>query len=205
MSQTICNGDGTVITVPSTCSDLNGYMPVTCDLNGLHNFSTSSLTPGGSAGVFNYIAPSTLTMPATYKAGIVAGTALRWHIHMSKTAAGTGAFVIGIYMGTNGTTADTKEVSQSIGTATAALDDLDLDVLVVFTSTTAFYWAIAARHSAATAVGFGCATGTQAFSGTVSGLTTTTPSLKFGIAYSNTTGTAVITVPLVEAEALGVC
>ena len=40
--------------------------------------------------------------------------------------------------------------------------------------------------------------------GTLSGLTTTTASLIFGVGYSNTTGTAVITVPLVTAVAYGV-
>jgi hypothetical protein len=204
MSQTINNGDATSVAVPRTHADLTGAIPITSDVNGLHNFSTSSLTPGGSAGVFNYIAPSTLTMPAVYTAPIAAGTTLRWHIRMSKTAAGTGSFIVGIYMGTAGSISDTKEVSQSIGTATAAVDDVDLDIIAVFTSTTAFYWSIAATHSAAAGVGFGLAIGSQAFSGTVTGLTTTTASLKFGIAYSNTTGTAVITVPLVQAEALGV-
>jgi hypothetical protein len=179
-------------------------VPVINDLNGIHGFSASSLTPGGSAGVFNYITSSKLTMPAAYKTGIATGTTLRWTIKMSKTAAGTGSFIVGIYMGTNGTTADTKEVSQSIGTATAALDDLDLEVLVNFTSTTAFYWSISCLHSAASATGFGVATGSASFSGTVSGLTTTTGSLIFGIAYSNTTGTAVITVPLVDAQAFTV-
>lgn len=202
--QSYCNGDSTGFSVPSTLIDLAGALPVSSDLNGVHNFSNSSLTPGGSAGVFNYISSSIIPMPAVYKTGIQVGSALRWHIRMSKTAVGTGAFIVGIYMGTNGTIADTKEVSQTIGTATAALDDMDIDVLVTFTSTTAFYWSIAVMHSAATAVGFGCAIGSMAFSGTVTGLTTTTANLKFGVAYSNTTGTAVITVPLVHAEAFGI-
>lgn len=185
-------------------SHLTGAVPAASDVNGLHNFSSSSLTPGGAAGTYYYLSPSTLTMPATYTTPIAAGTVLKWQVYMSKTAAGTGAFNIGIYMGTNGTTADTREVTQSVGTATAALDDLTLEIIVAFTSTTAFYWSITTLHSAASAVGFGCTIGSQKFSGTVTGLTTTTASLKFGIGYSNTTGTAVITVPFVQAEALGV-
>ncbi len=179
-------------------------IPLIDDLNGIHNFSTSSLTPGGAAGTYYYIAPSALKMPATYKTGIVAGTTMRWRIRMSKSAAGTGAFNIRLYYGTLGTTGDTTLATQSVGTATAALDDLELDIILVFTSTTAAYWSITVLHSAASAAGFGCTIGSQGFSGTLSSLTTTTASLIFGVGYSNTTGTAVITIPLVQAEALGV-
>ena len=94
--------------------------------------------------------------------------------------------------------------TQSIGTATTAIDDLSLDIVLVFTSATAAYWSIYAQHSAATATGFGVATGSASFSGTLSALTTTTGSLIFGIGYSNTTGTAVITLPFCTAEAYGV-
>jgi hypothetical protein len=179
-------------------------MPLTNDLNGIHNFSTSSLILGGAAGTYYYLAPSALPMPATYLTGIRSGTTMRWRIKMSKTAAGTGAFNIRLYYGTAGSIADTTLVTQSIGTATAALDDMLLDVVLTFTSTTAAYWTISTLHSAATAVGFGCVTGSQDLSGTLSGLTTTTASLIFGIGYSNTTGTAVITVPMIQSEALGV-
>ena len=190
----------------------NGYasplvmppLPSASDLNGIHNFNSSSLTPGGVAGTYYYLSGSGLTMPATYMQGIVAGTTFVWRIKMSKTAAGTGAFNIGIYMGTNGSISDTRKVTQSIGTATAALDDLTLDIVLTFTSTTAAYWSISAQHSAATATGFGVATGSASFSGTLTGLTATTGSLIFGIGYSNTTGTAVITVSQVQAYALGV-
>ena len=190
----------------------NGYsgslvsppVPPTSDYNGIHSFSTSSAQPGGNAGAYYYIPGSALTMPATYQKGIIAGTTMRWFVRMSKTAAGTGAFNVGIYMGTNGSISDTREVTQSIGIATAALDDLLLIVVLTFTSTTAAYWSIGVSHSAATATGFGCATGSSNFSGTLSGLTTTTGGLVFGLGYSNTTGTAVITIPMVHSEALGV-
>lgn len=179
-------------------------IPATSDQNGTHNFSTSLLTPGGNAGTYYYIAPSALTMPATYLTGIGVGTTFRWYIRMSKTAAGSGAFNIRLYYGTNGSISDTTLATQSVGTATAALDDMDLEITLTFTSTTAAYWSITAAHSAATATGFGPAIGSQGFSGTLTGLTTTTGSLKFGVGYSNTTGTAVITIPQVQAEALGV-
>lgn len=183
---------------------LTGTVPVARDRNGIHNFNSSSLVLGGAAGTYYYITNSDLDMPASYTTAIGAGTVMRWKIKMSKTAAGTGAFNIRGYYGTAGTTSDTTLFTQSVGTATAALDDLDLEIMLSFTSTTAAYWTISTLHSAATAVGFGCAIGSQLFSGTLSGLTTTTASLKFGIGYSNTTGTAVITTNLVNARAFGV-
>lgn len=185
-------------------AQLTGAVPSTVDKNGIHNFNTSSLVLGGSAGTFFYLTNSNLSMPASYTTAIGAGTTFRWTIAMSKTAAGTGAFNIRAYMGTNGTTADATLFTQSVGTATAALDDLRLEIMINFTSSTAAYWTITAWHTAVTATGFGVATGTALFSGTLSGLTTTTASLKFGIGYSNTTGTAVITTNFVEALAYGV-
>jgi hypothetical protein len=180
-------------------------IPANTDPNGgIYDFSSSSLTPGGNAGTYYYLSPSALTMPATYSTAIGAGTTMQWHFEMSKTAAGTAAFNIRFYYGTNGSTSDTTLATQSVGTATAALDDMTCDALLAFTSATAAYWTLTCQHSAATAVGFGLAIGSQEFSGTLTGLTTTTASLIFGLGYSNTTGTAVITVPLVEALAYGV-
>ncbi len=187
-----------------TTAALANPIPATSDLNGIHNFSTQSLTLGGNAGTYYYVAPSALTMPATYKTGIGAGTVMRWYVRLSKTNAGTGAFNIRIYYGTNGSLSDTTLATQSTGTATAIPDDMDLEITLTFTSASAAYWSITAAHSAASGAGFGCTIGSQGWSGTVSGLTTTTPSLIFGIGYSNTTGTAVITIPMVQAEALGV-
>jgi hypothetical protein len=55
---------------------------------------------------------------------------MRWRVSMTKTAAGTGAFDIIILMGTAGTIGgDTKEVTQSIGTQTAAVDNMTVDVV----------------------------------------------------------------------------
>ncbi len=183
---------------------LTGTVPVARDRNGIHNFNSSSLVLGGAAGTYYYITNSDLDMPASYTTAIGAGTVMRWKIKMSKTNAGTGAFNIRGYYGTAGTTSDTTLFTQSVGTATAALDDLDLEIMLSFTSTTAAYWTISTLHSALTGAGFGCAIGSQLLSGTLSGLTTTTASLKFGIGYSNTTGTAVITTGLVDARAFGV-
>jgi hypothetical protein len=144
-------------------------------------------------------------MPASYTTAIGAGTTLKWRVAMTKTNAGTVAFDIIIYMGTNGTTADTAEVTQSVGVQTAAIDDMIVDVTVTFTSTTVFYWSICPLNKAVTATGFGVATGAAAFtSGTVSGLTTTTASLIFGLGFQSTTGTPTVVIPMVEAHAEGV-
>ena len=88
---------------------------------------------------------------------------------------------------------------------TAAVDDMIVDVTVTFTSTSAFYWSICPLNKAVTATGFGVATGATAFtSGTVSGLTTTTASLIFGLGFQSTTGTPTVVIPMVEAHAEGV-
>lgn len=189
----------------ATITALTNTIPVVNDLNGIHNLSTASQSQVTVAGTAYYITNSNLNMPAVYKTGIGAGTTFKWHIAMTKTAAGTGAFDIIIFMGTNGTTADTAEVTQSIGTQTAVVDNMTVDVLVSFTSATAFYWSIVPQNKAVTATGFGVTTGAGAFtSGTVTGLTTTTPSLKFGIGFKSVTGTPTIVIPMVESEAHGI-
>ena len=122
---------------------------------------------------------------------------------MTKTAAGTGTFQIVIYRGTNGTTADTADVSQSIGTQTAAVDSMTVDIAVQVTATGAtgsYRWAIIPQNKAITATGFGVATGAGGFfSGQVTGVAMNTTSLKFGLGFIATTGTPTIVVPLVNA------
>lgn len=158
------------------------------------------------AGTFYYIAGANINLPAVPLTGIVVGSTIRWRIVLNKTAAGTGTFVIAVHMGTLGTISDTKVVSQSIGTQTAAVDTVAIDVMLTFTAvgngTATFYWTICPAQKAATATGFGVVTGASGvFSGTVSALNSTTASLKFGLSFSSTTGTPTITVPLAEAEA----
>jgi hypothetical protein len=174
----------------STCTTVtNAFLP-----NGLSNANTSQATPGGAAGTYYYIPGSNINGPATYLTTIASGTVFRWHFVMGKTAAGTGAFNIRFLYGTNGTVSDTTIATQSVGTATAVIDELSCDATLAFTSATAGFWSLACDHIAATATGFGLlTTAVNAKTGTFSGLTTTTGSLKFGLAYSNTTGTAVIT------------
>jgi hypothetical protein len=127
---------------------------------------------------------------------------------MAKTAAGTGTFQIKLYRGTNGSTADTADVTQTIGTQTAVVDNMTVDVEIVVTTigaAGAYFWSIIPTNKAITATGFGVATGpTGQFSGTVSGVALNTAALKFGIGFVATTGTPTITVPMVRAQALNV-
>ena len=171
-------------------------------VSSIHNFNTTAQSQVTVAATDYYITNSDLDMPATYSTAIGAGTVMKWRTCMTKTAAGTVAFDIIIYKGTNGTTSDTAEVTQSIGVQTAAIDNMCCDVQLSFTSSTAAYWAIACQNKAITATGFGVATGATAFqSGTLSGLTSTTASDKYGLGFQSNTGTPTIVIPIVQAEA----
>lgn len=176
--------------------------------DGLSNANAALQSQTVVSGTAYYITSSNLNLPATLVNGIVAGsspTSLGWRVCLTKTAAGTGTFQLVIYMGTNGSTSDTAEVSQSLGTQTAAADTMCVDVSVTFTavgsSTGSFFWSMTPINKAAAATGFGVATGTGVFTGTVSSLNTTTGSLKFGLGFIATTGTPTITVPTVQARA----
>lgn len=153
------------------------------------------------SGTNYYITNSAIAVPTT----LVVGTRFRWRLAMAKTAAGTGAFQIKIYRGTNGSTADTADVNQSIGTQTAVVDSMLVDVEIVVTTTGAsgaYYWTIIPVTEAVTATGFGVVTGPSGqFSGTVSAVALNTANLKFGLAFTANTGTPTITIPLVRAEA----
>lgn len=173
---------------------------------GITNSHTALQSQTVVSGTSYYITSSNLNLPATLVNGIVVGTRFQWHVCMTKTALGTGNFEIIIYMGTNGSTGDTAEVTQTIGLQTAVVDTMCVDVDVVFTAvgsgSGSFFWSMTPIHEAATAAGFGVATGTTGvFTGTVSSLNTTTASLIFGLGFNATTGSPVITVPTVEAEA----
>ena len=176
--------------------------------NGITNGNTSRQSQVVVSGTSYYVAGSNLNLPATLKTGMAVGTRFRWRVAMDKTAAGTGAFAIEIRRGTAGTTADTADVSQSVGTQTAAVDSMVVDVEMVVTTTGAtgaYYWTIIPVQQAATATGFGVATGpTGLFSGTVSSVAMNTASLKFGLSFKATTGTPTITIPLVQASAINI-
>ena len=155
------------------------------------------------AGTAYYVTNSAITVPSTTATGMVVGTRFWWETAMMKTAAGTNAFNIIIYRGTNGTTADTADVTQSVGVQTAAVDNMVVTVEVVVTATGAtgsYWWSIVPVNKAITATGFGVATGTAAFSsGTVSSVALNTAGLKFGLGFSCATGTPTITIPYTRA------
>ncbi|HVI10222.1 MAG TPA: hypothetical protein VND65_18170 [Candidatus Binatia bacterium] len=183
---------------------INAQMP-----NGLTNFNSAAQSLTVTSGTAFYITNSNINLPASPVTGIVAGSApttFRWSVKMTKTAAGTGTFQIVLFMGTNGTTADTAIVTQTLGTQTAAADQLDLEVMLTFTAvgagSAAVYWTICPKQYAASATGFGITYPATAsfFSGTVSSLNSTTSNLKFGLGAIFTTGTPTVTIPFVDAR-----
>jgi hypothetical protein len=174
-------------------------LPAT-SITGLTSGNTSAQSQAVVSGTAYYVAGSTIAVPTN----LAVNSRFRWTVAMAKTAAGTGSFEIIVYRGTNGTTADTADVAQSIGTQTAVVDNMTVDVELVVTTTGAtgvYYWAIIPTNKAITATGFGVATGpTGQFSGTKSSVALNTASLKFGIGFRATTGTPTITVPMVRAN-----
>lgn len=188
--------EGWVATVP-TGSDPNA---------GIYNFSQAAQSQVVVSATEYYVTRSDLDMPAAYNTAIAAGTTMRWRISLTKTAAGTGTFQILLKKGTAGSTADTAIVTQTIGTQTAAADNMEVDIRLTWTSTTAAYWTIIPHQSAATGTGFGLVFPAAAaqFTGTISAQTTTTASDKYGISVKFTTGTPTFVVNNVEAQAYGV-
>lgn len=173
---------------------------------GINNFAIAQQSQATVAATNYYITKSDLDMPASPLTGMTANrTAFVWRISMAKNANGTGAISLILFRGTNGSTADTADVTQALGTQTAAADHMILDVVLVVTTTGAtgaYYWTITPMHAAVTATGFGVATGTL-FSGTKSSVAMNTASLKFGLGFVCATGGTLptITVPMVQAFA----
>jgi hypothetical protein len=194
----------------SSPPNISAYVPGLLNANipnGLYNFNSATQSQLTVAATKYYITKSNINLPATLFTGIVIGTAFTWRLHISKDANNTGAFNIIIFRGTLGTSGDTADVSQAqTGVQTAALDDMVVDVQLVFTAVGAsgsYFWTINTSHSAASAAGFGCTTGTQSFTGTVSSVNTTTASLIFGLGFVAAAGATMVTVsiPYVEAQA----
>jgi hypothetical protein len=183
-----------------------GSLPKTSNPVGLFNFAQAAQSQAVTSATEYYITHSDLDMPATYTTAIGAGTTMRWRVAMTKTAAGTGTFQILIKKGTGGATTDTSIVTATIGTQTAALDALECDIVLTWTSSTAAYWTMTPRQFAATGTGFGFAypLAAQYLSGTITGQTTTTASDKYGLSFISTTGTPTILISEVTANASGV-
>jgi len=160
------------------------------------------------SGTAYYITSSNLNLPATLKDGMSTTTRFIWRVHLDKTAAGTGTFQIIIYRGINGSTSDTADVTQTIGTQTAVADNMVMDVMLTVTATGAtgsYFWSICPMQRAATATGFGIVTGTTGlFTGTVSSVAMNTASLIFGLGFKATTGTPTISIPFVDGRAINI-
>lgn len=198
-----------VITLVTPYMDTSAFgVPVFQPSNpsSIFNFSTAAQSQVVVSATEYYLTNSNLNMPAVYTTPIAAGTTMSWRFAINKTAAGTGTFQILLKKGTNGSTADTALVTQTIGTQSAAADNGECDVTLTWTSATAAYWTITFRQSAATATGFGLAYPAVAadFNGTISGQTTTTASDKYGLSVVFTTGTPTFIVTEMQARAFGV-
>lgn len=199
-SITLAGTDSTTMTFPATTATIFGTVdaiPAANVPNGISTLTTAIFSQAMSAGTFYYVTGSSLTMPATSKTGggMSTSTTMQWQFMMSKTAAGTAAFNVCIYRGINGSTSDTRDVTQSIGTATAVVDIASVIVTLKVTATGgtgSYTWGIAVQHKAATAAGFGTTDATPFFSGTVSSVAMNTASLKFGIGLMGTTGTTTL-------------
>jgi hypothetical protein len=175
---------------------------------GLVNFNVAEQSQLVVSATNYYITNSNINLPNPLKVGLVVGSRITWVVYMSKTNAGTGIFQMSIYRGTNGTTADTQDVLQTIGTQTAVVDTMCVEVTLTVTvigATGSYFWTISPMHAAATATGFGLATGTTGlFSGTVASVALNTAALKFGLGFKATTGTPTIRIVQVQAETFNI-
>jgi len=176
--------------------------PVQTGMVNGNSSAQSQLTVSGTA---YYITGSNVTVPV---ASLAVGSRFRWTVAMRKDAAGTGTFQVRIYRGTNGSTSDTADTTQTLGTQTAVIDNMTVDVDVVVTATGAtgsYYWSIVPNNSISTtttAAGFGVPKHTASLlSGTVSSVAMNTALLKFGLGFIATTGTPTIVIPMVRAQA----
>lgn len=203
---TSSSGVLTVVTpyMDTTTATPNAFAPV--NPTSIYNFNTALQTQVVVSATEYYITNSNLNMPAVYTTAIAAGTTMHWRVAMAKTAAGTGSFAILLKKGTNGSTADTTAATVTIGTQSAAADNMEFDFSLTWTSATAAYYTCVPHQSAATTTGFGLAYPAVAaqFNGTISGQTTTTASDKYGLSFVATTGTPTITVAEVMGQAFGV-
>jgi hypothetical protein len=197
-------------TISSPTITGTGIPNVAIQQAAINNFNHALQSQTVVSGTAYYITNSGLTMPASALTGMTANsTAFVWNLCMTKTAAGTGTFQIIIYRGTHGSTSDTADVTQSIGTQTAVIDEMNVQVMLVVTTTGAagaYYWSICPDNRAsvpATAAGFGVpGTASNAYlTGTVSSVALNTASLIFSLGFVATTGTPTITIPIVQAYA----
>lgn len=177
--------------------------------DGILNANAAEQSQVTVAATAYYVTNSNLALPATPLGGLAVGSVFRWRVAFGKSAAGTGAFSIIIYRGTNGSTSDTADVTQAITTTnTGVIDHMVVDVQVTVTATGAsgsYYWTMVPLHQATSGVGFAVVSGTI-FTGSATSKSLALSPLTFGIGFQVATGGTLptITVPLVEANAYNV-
>jgi hypothetical protein len=115
---------GSGLMVGSTTDPGAGYVNAATGYK-LNNTALSSLFYAAitaqvaiSTGVDTYLTGTKITVGSSWKVG---GT-IRLRLHLSKTAAGTGAIIVNIRAGTAGTTSDTAFIAINFGASTAAVD-----------------------------------------------------------------------------------
>ncbi len=201
-------GNVTASDMNAISNTVNGLIPVpkTYLPNGITDFNTSAYSATPSAGVAVYIPGSALALPGTLLTGLVAAkSTFIWDVAINKNANCTGAFSLILYRGTNGTTSDTADATVALGTQTAAADNMTVEVQLTVTTTGAsgaYFYSIVGTHIAATATGFGLATGPGShFTGTVSSVNLTTPSLIFGLGYLSASGGTQPTIGIPQVQA----
>lgn len=178
--------------------------------NGIVNANSALQSQVTVAATPYYITSSNLALPSTPLNGIQIGSTFRWRVAFGKNAAGTGAFSLIVYRGTNGTTSDTADVTQAItGTATAGVDHMVVDVQVVVTATGSsgsYYWTMVPFHQSASTLDFNVVSGTI-FTGSATSKSLALSPLTFGLGFQVASGGTMptITIPLVEAQTLNVC
>ena len=175
--------------VPAFRGLVNADLP-----NGLFNTNTAAQTAAWSTP--RYITNSNINIPANSVNGIVIGTTLTWDVSAVFTA-GTGNNTPSwiIYAGTNGTTADTAEVTQAWGfIGNGSAGGTKAKIIITFTAVGAngaFFWSMSGSG----------VFGVENYSGTVSGFDTTVSGLIFGVGYKQSSSRST-TVAQVFAQAL---
>jgi hypothetical protein len=92
----------------------------------LCNYSVTSQAI--TAATLTYITGSKITVPV---GKLRIGTILRWKFNITKTAAGTAASTFEVYVGTNGTTADTSRLSFTKPAGTAVADEGFIEITAI--------------------------------------------------------------------------
>lgn len=80
-----------------------------------------------NAATTAYLVGSNIVVPASK---VRVGTIFKWKLSLSKTGAGTAANTFDVRVGTAGTTADASRLAFTTGTATAVIDQGQIDIMV---------------------------------------------------------------------------